>query len=451
MATAPSNLPELSVSELAQALKRTVETAFGLVRVRGELSGFKRHASSGHCYFALKDANAVLDAVMWRSVAQSLRFAPEDGLEVVATGRLTTFPGRSRYQLVVDRLEVAGVGALLAQVEERRRRLAAEGLFDPARKRPLPFLPRCIGIVTSPQGAVIRDILHRLADRFPRDVLLWPVPVQGEGAELRIAAAIRGFNRLPEDRRPDLLIVARGGGSVEDLMPFNTEAVVRAAAESRIPLISAVGHETDTTLLDHAADRRAPTPTAAAEMAVPVRAELVDRVMGLGLRMRQAGRRAATIRRERLEGLSARLPRPMRLVEGLGQRLDDATERLPRALKARAAGARSRFDTTGAALPRALAVAVGTARARLATTAGRLQPRLLRERVRFGRQALDAKDRLITGLSPQGTLGRGYALVLSEGGRVLADATAVRAAPRVRLRLRDGEVGAIPDPPHLGP
>src|SRR5437588_6193585 len=274
-----SNLPEYTVSELSMALKRSIEESFSHVRVRGEISSFKR-VGSGHCYFALKDAEAVLDAVCWRNTAIRLPLKPEDGMEVVCTGRLTTYPGRSKYQLVIDSIELAGIGALLRILEERRLRLAAEGLFAAERKKKLPFLPRVIGIVTSPSGAVIRDILHRLGDRFPRRVLLWPVAVQGEGAAAQIAAAIDGFNRLSSEGqvpRPDLLIVARGGGSLEDLMAFNEEIVVRAAAESAIPLISAVGHETDTTLIDFASDRRAPTPTAAAEFAVPVPADLLAR------------------------------------------------------------------------------------------------------------------------------------------------------------------------------
>src|SRR5438128_6982175 len=277
-----SNLPEYTVSELSLALKRSIEDGFSHVRVRGEISGYKRHGS-GHCYFALKDADAVLDAVCWRQTAIRIPLKPEDGMEVVCTGRLTTYPGRSKYQLVIDTIELAGIGALLRILDERRQRLAAEGLFAAERKKKLPFLPQVIGIVTSPSGAVIRDILHRLSDRFPRHVLVWPVAVQGEGAAAQVAAAIDGFNRLvPGGRvpRPDLIIVARGGGSLEDLMAFNEEIVVRAAAASAIPLISAVGHETDTTLIDHASDRRAPTPTAAAEIAVPVRLALVAELGG---------------------------------------------------------------------------------------------------------------------------------------------------------------------------
>src|SRR5438876_997623 len=286
--TAPlqSNLPEYTVSELSLALKRSIEEGFSHVRVRGEISGFKRHGS-GHCYFALKDSDAVIDAVCWRNTAIRLPIRPEDGMEVVCTGRLTTYPGRSKYQLVIDSIELAGIGALLRILEERRQRLAAEGLFAAERKKKLPFLPQVIGIVTSPSGAVIRDILHRLADRFPRHVLVWPVAVQGERAAGEVAAAIAGFNKLAKEGpvpRPDVLIVARGGGSLEDLWAFNEEIVVRAAAASTIPLISAVGHETDTTLIDFASDRRAPTPSAAAEIAVPVRVELVAEVLEFGQR-----------------------------------------------------------------------------------------------------------------------------------------------------------------------
>src|SRR5947199_2069783 len=302
---ARANLPEYTVSELSQALKRSVEENFSYVRVRGEISGYKRH-SSGHCYFALKDAEAVLDAVCWRQTAIRLPIRPEDGMEVVCTGRLTTYPGRSKYQLVVDSIALAGIGALLRLLEERRQRLAAEGLFAAERKKKLPFLPQVIGIVTSPTGAVIRDILHRLADRFPRRVLLWPVAVQGDGAAAQIAAAIDGFNRIAAGAsvpRPDLLIVARGGGSLEDLMAFNEEIVVRAAAASAIPLISAVGHETDTTLIDFVSDRRAPTPTAAAEMAIPARADLLADVAQKAARL--AGALAGATRERRLRLIRA--------------------------------------------------------------------------------------------------------------------------------------------------
>jgi exodeoxyribonuclease VII large subunit len=281
------NAPEFTVSELSSALRRTVEDAYGHVRVRGEISGFRGAHSSGHCYFALKDENAKIEAVIWKSALYRMRFKPQEGLEVIATGKLTTYPGSSKYQIVIEALEPAGIGALMALMEERKKKLAAEGLFDEARKQILPWLPEVIGVVTSPTGAVIRDILHRLEDRFPRRVLVWPVKVQGDGSAEQIATAIRGFNALPEAGRiprPDLLIVARGGGSLEDLWSFNEEIVVRAAADSLIPLISAVGHETDITLIDFAADKRAPTPTAAAEMAVPVRSELLVEVSALARR-----------------------------------------------------------------------------------------------------------------------------------------------------------------------
>src|SRR5213595_3892358 len=287
VAEALINAPEFTVSELSSALKRTVEDAYGHVRVRGEISGFRGPHSSGHCYFALKDEGAKIEAVIWKFAHARMRFKPQEGLEVIATGKLTTYPARSSYQIVIESLEPAGLGALMALLEERKRKLGAEGLFDEARKQLLPFLPEVIGVVTSPTGAVIRDILHRLADRFPRHVIVWPVKVQGDGSAEQVAAAIRGFNALPETGRiprPDLLIVARGGGSLEDLWSFNEEIVVRAAASSLIPLIAAVGHETDVTLIDFAADIRAPTPTAAAERAVPVRAELIAETLDFGKR-----------------------------------------------------------------------------------------------------------------------------------------------------------------------
>src|SRR6202795_3803251 len=305
------NAPEFTVSELSSALKRTVEDAYGHVRVRGEITGFRGPHSSGHCYFALKDEGAKIEAVIWKGVHGRMRFKPQEGLEVIATGKLTTYPGSSKYQIVIEAIDPAGVGALMALMEERKKKLAAEGLFDEARKQLLPWLPEVIGVVTSPTGAVIRDILHRLQDRFPRRVLVWPVKVQGEGSAEQIAAAIRGFNALPEGGkipRPDLLIVARGGGSLEDLWSFNEEIVVRAAAESMIPLISAVGHETDITLIDFAADKRAPTPTAAAEMAVPVRAELFVEVASLARRTMLCWQRNMAARRA--EPRSAARPWP---------------------------------------------------------------------------------------------------------------------------------------------
>src|SRR6516165_9174513 len=289
-----ANAPELTVTELSANLKRTVEETYSYVKVRGEISGYRGPHPSGHAYFSLKDEGARIDAIIWKMTFQRMRIRPEEGLEVVATGRLTTFPGRSTYQIVIETLAPAGVGALMALLEQRKRQLAAEGLFSETRKKPLPYLPAVIGVGTSPTGAVIRDILHRLADRFLPHVVVWPVRVQGDGAADEIAAAIRGFNAITGDGpvpRPDVLIVARGGGSIEDLWSFNEEIVVRAAAESRIPLVSAVGHETDTTLIDYVADIRAPTPTAAAELVAPVRAQLIGTVAGLSGRLRSGALR----------------------------------------------------------------------------------------------------------------------------------------------------------------
>ena len=434
------NAPPLSVGELAHALKRTVEDRFGHVRVRGELSGFKR-AASGHLYFALKDADALIDAVMWKGQAARLAFAGEDGLDVVASGRLTTYPGRSKYQVVVDRLELAGEGALMALFERTKARLAAEGLFDPARRQPLPFLPATIGVVTSPTGSVIRDILHRLADRMPSHVVVWPVIVQGEGAAAQVAAAIEGFNAGGPFARPDVLIVARGGGSVEDLWAFNEEAVVRAVAASTIPVISAVGHETDTTLCDLAADHRAPTPTAAAERAVPVRAELLARLAEGGGRLARGAERARGRAAERL-GLVARLlPPPARLTDGHAQRLDEAAERLRRAGIDRLTDARAGLGRAGAGLrPRLLSAQARRARERLG--AARLDLRLLIRRVEEGRRRLEASWRLAGALHPDGPLARGYVKVQTPTGRVLTSAEAARAAKRLRLIFADGPVDA---------
>src|SRR3978361_1596965 len=319
------NAPEFTVTELSSALKRTVEDAYGHVRVRGEISGFRGPHSSGHCYFALKDESAKIEAVIWKGVHGRMRFKPQEGLEVIATGKLTTYPGSSKYQIVIEAIEPAGIGALMALMEERKRKLGAEGLFDEARKQLLPWLPEVIGIVTSPTGAVIRDILHRLQDRFPRRVLVWPVKVQGEGSAEQIAAAIRGFNALPEGGRiprPDVLIVARGGGVLEVLGSVKEEMGVRAAAESMIPLISAVGHETDVTLIDFASDKRAPTPTAAAEMAVPVRADLIAELMSKARRALACWQRAQDHRRTELRAAARALPNAEELLAIPRQRLD---------------------------------------------------------------------------------------------------------------------------------
>src|SRR5437763_368695 len=371
------NAPEFTVSELSSALKRTVEDAYGHVRVRGEISGFRGAHSSGHCYFALKDETAKIEAVIWKSAHARMRSKPQEGLEVIATGRLTTFPGSSKYQIVIEALEPAGIGALMALMEERKRKLGAEGLFDEARKQLLPWLPEVIGVVTSPTGAVIRDILHRLEARFPRRVLVWPVRVQGEGSAEQIAAAIRGFNALPERGRiprPDLLIVARGGGSLEDLWSFNEEIVVRAAAESMIPLISAVGHETDITLIDFAADKRAPTPTAAAEMAVPVRSELLVEVAGLARRTVVCWLRGQESRRNELRAATRALPAANELLAIPRQRLDSAGASLPRGLKANTNAHHRRFSQLSAGLTlKVLHGQVAHARQRLIVSGERIK------------------------------------------------------------------------------
>src|SRR5947207_11269012 len=388
------NIREWTVSELSAALRRTVEDTFAYVRVRGEISGFRGPHTSGHCYFALKDADAKIEAVIWRSTVGRMRIKPEEGLEVVATGRLTTFPGKSTYQIVIETLELAGVGALMALIEARKKKLAAEGLFDAARKQLLPFLPERIGVVTSPTGAVIRDILHRLADRFPRHVMVWPVRVQGDGCAEEIAAAIHGFNALALDGspcRPDLLIVARGGGSLEDLWSFNEEIVVRAAAASMIPLISAVGHETDVTLIDFVADRRAPTPTAAAEMAVPVRAELIAELLSKARRALACWQRGQEHRRTELRAAARALPNAEELLAIPRQRLDACAERLPRALRANAQLHHTQFSrVAGRLAPQLLRTNVERRRERYGALTLRLQAGLVANtqasRLRIARQ-----------------------------------------------------------------
>ncbi|WP_057882250.1 exodeoxyribonuclease VII large subunit [Tsuneonella troitsensis] len=417
------NAEPLTVSELSNLLKRTVEDRFGMVRLRGELSGVKR-AASGHLYCCLKDEKALIDGVMWRGSAERLAFLPEDGLEVVASGKLTTYPGRSKYQIVIDSLELAGEGALLALLEKTRQRLAAEGLFAPERKRPLPFIPATIGVVTSPTGAVIRDILHRLADRFPSRVVVWPVLVQGQGAAEQVAAAVRGFSDLPEGHalRPDLLIVARGGGSIEDLWSFNEEIVVRAIAGCSIPTISAVGHETDTTLADFAADRRAPTPTAAAEMAVPVRRELAATLADFALRKQRCALRPVELGRERLEARVKRLPRIEALLAPQAQKLDDLAGRLRQGLRDRA----------------------GQAREALARDRARLSPALLMHRLERGQDRLAATVRLMASLDPDAVLQRGYVRVTGADGRTLTDVAAARKEAVLSLRFRDGPLDVSP-------
>lgn len=426
-------------------LKRTVEERFGFVRLRGELSGVKR-AASGHLYCSLKDEKAVIDAVMWRGNAGRLAFRPEDGAEVIVTGKLTTYPGRSKYQIVVDSMEVAGEGALLALLARLKAKLEAEGLFAHERKRRLPFLPRTIGVVTSPTGAVIRDILHRLNDRFPSHVIVWPVLVQGQGAAEQVAHAVEGFSALPAEGavpRPDLVIVARGGGSIEDLWAFNEEIVVRAVANCAIPVISAVGHETDTTLCDFAADLRAPTPTAAAELAVPVRQELRAALDEYAARQRRGVIRPVSLARERLAGWSERLPAPHALVDAQGQKLDDLAERLRRGLAGRAEQARRALAESGGGLrPALLRRQVSDARRELARVSD--IHAVIRQRHRDATHALASLARVLPQLNPYAPLERGYAVVTDAAGQAVTTRAVAAAETALSLRFRDGSLDVVP-------
>jgi exodeoxyribonuclease VII large subunit len=443
-----NNVVEWTVSELSAALKRTVEDEYGYVRVRGEISGFKGPHSSGHCYFALKDECARLEAVVWRTTYGRMRVKPEEGLEVIVTGRLTTYPGRSSYQIVIESLEPAGIGALMKLLEERKKKLTAEGLFDEARKQLLPFLPKVVGVVTSPTGAVIRDILHRLEDRFPRHVLVWPVRVQGDTSAAEVARAIHGFNALPERGplpRPELIIVARGGGSLEDLWSFNEEIVVRAAAASMIPLISAVGHETDVTLIDFAADRRAPTPTAAAEMAVPVRTELMATLAGLGARKFACWRRNIDRHCKELYLLNRALPALDDLLAVPRQRLDACAHRLPRALRANAQIHHTHLTRVASRLsPRLLSHRIERCKEQTAAFGDRAQRalRIFRDR---RVQRLRSAGQLLAAYSYRGVLARGFALVRDSGGHPLRSSTAVGAGMRLDIEFADGRVGATAD------
>ncbi len=462
---AAPNLREYTVGEIARQVKRTVEGAFERVRVRGEISGLTK-AASGHLYLSLKDASAAIDTVVWRTTAGRLGVRPEDGMEVVCEGRLSTYAPRSRYQLIVDSMAVAGVGALLALLEERRRKLAAEGLFDDSRKRPIPFLSEVVGVVTSPSGAALRDVLRRLEDRFPRPVWVWPARVQGEGAAAEIARAIAGFNRLEAGGappRPDVLIVARGGGSIEDLWAFNEEAVVRAAAASEIPLISGVGHETDTTLIDHAADWRAPTPTAAAEKAAPVRAELTVDLLDRARRLAAGFARGVADRRRTVAGLARGLPRPRRLIGEAAQRLDDRANGLARAAAlqcerrraalaaaghrigaptARVGAADSRMRLAAHALRAAAAMRNAAAQRALERLAGNERLSAAARRVVADRRRrLEALAPRLESVSHRNVLARGYAVVRGAAG-LLRDAEAARRAGRFAIRFHDGDVDA---------
>jgi exodeoxyribonuclease VII large subunit len=494
------NLPELTVSELSTALKRTIEDSYGYVRVRGELGKVSYHGN-GHIYFDLKDDRACIAGVAWRSTAPRIKIRLEAGLEVVITGRLTTYPGRSQYQIIVETLEPAGLGALMALVEDRKKKLAAEGLFDEAHKQLIPYLPEVIGVITSPTGAVIRDILHRLADRFPRHVIVWPVKVQGEGSAAEVAAAIEGFNALAPSQpspagggglggglppRPHLLIVARGGGSLEDLWSFNEEIVVRAAAASFIPLISAVGHETDVTLIDFASDRRAPTPTAAAEMAVPVRADLLVDIDSLARRALSSWRRNQDARRSELRSAVRALPAADEVLALPRQRLDHAAAALSRALRANAQIHRVSFSRIGGRLsPHLLRGTVERRRERYTGIAHRLRAsvaantqayrtRIARqgervavfaERATFAVRNLIATRRarcehdgqLLAAFSYRGVLARGFVLVRDAAGQPLRTAAAVNAGMPIEIEFSDGRVGAhadgaaVPDTPSGDP
>ncbi len=465
-----TNAPEFTVSEISGAVKKMIEGEFAHVRIRGEIGRVSR-PRSGHVYLDLKDDRAVLSGVIWKGVAARLVTQPEEGLEVVATGRLTTFPGQSKYQIVIEDIAPAGIGALMAMLEKRKKALEAEGLFAADRKRPLPYLPEVIGVITSPSGAVIRDILHRLRERFPRKVLVWPVAVQGEKCAPEVARAIAGFNRLTPGGalpRPDLLIVARGGGSIEDLWGFNEEIVVRAAAASQIPLISAVGHETDTTLIDYAADRRAPTPSAAAELAVPVRMDLLAWADGQGGRLTHALTRAVALRGQRMKDLARALPRPAQLVESARQRLDYTGDRLGPALVATAQGRRVKLSqVSGSLRPAALRRLTADARRHLAERAGRLTRDMLQRDIarkrreldtvlarlsRAGsvqtdawRRRIDGLERMRQSLGYTETLKRGYAVVRG-GGKVITTRSRAEAAPSLEIEFQDGRL-AIGDAP----
>ncbi len=488
--TSASNNRELTVSELSNAIKRSLEDGFGFVRLRGEISGYRGPHASGHCYFGLKDDKSKIDAVIWRGVFSKLRFKPEEGLEVIATGKVTSYPSSSKYQIVVEALEPAGLGALMALLEERRRKLTAEGLFAEERKRSLPFLPRVVGIVTSPTGAVIRDMLHGFAERYPVHVIVWPVRVQGETSAKEVAAAIRGFNALSPGGpvpRPDVLIVARGGGSLEDLWSFNEEIVVRAAAESAIPLISAVGHETDTTLIDHAADARAPTPTKAAEWAVPKYGELVETVAELELRLRKCVRRTLDAARTDLKAAARGLPRLENLLALPRQRFDEAERRLARALAANThaharrlarvgprlqlrlvaqrierdrqrldrlqrgvvtalarstAARRTRFERQAARVtPHALVLRTARLRERIDSVSARLRQSLA-NRLALDRHALTGQAQMLASLSYQSVLRRGFALVRDEDGRAVRSVAGLAVGAHVGIELADGRANA---------
>ena len=442
--SSPTNAAEFTVSEISFALKSSIEDQFGHVRVRGELGRVSRPAS-GHIYLDLKDEKSVLSGIIWRGAAGRMAVRPEQGLEVIATGKLTTFPGQSKYQMVIEHMEPAGEGALMALLEERKKKLAAEGLFAAERKRPLPYLPTVIGVVTSPTGAVIRDILHRVRDRFPVHVIVWPVRVQGESCAEEVAAGVRGFNALPAGGpipRPDLLIVARGGGSLEDLWGFNEEAPARAVAESDIPVISAVGHETDITLIDYVADRRAPTPTGAAEIALPVRSELVSMLGDLHLRQFGAVSRMMDRRRADLRSASRALPQPRDILSLARQRYDMAAGRLGQSLTTATQGRRSRLDMANARLRPALVTERLDRQSERVKDQGARLGRISLLTMEQKRKQLESASRLLESLSHKGVLKRGFALVRDRSGRPIRRAEAVDAGQALRLEFADGSISA---------
>jgi exodeoxyribonuclease VII large subunit len=478
---AADNARPYSVSELAGALKRTLEDAYGFVRLRGEISKVTRHAS-GHVYLTLKDERAAIDGVVWKGQVRGLKAQPEQGMEVIVTGRITTFPASSKYQIVIETLEMAGVGALLAQLERLKAKLHGEGLFDAARKRPLPRTPAVIGVITSPTGAVIRDILHRISDRWPCRVVVWPVVVQGDQAAIQVARAVRGFDALTPGgpvSRPDVLIVARGGGSIEDLWAFNDEALARVVAACSIPLISAVGHETDTTLIDYVADRRAPTPTGAAEFATPVLTELRAAVADQQRRLERAAGRTLEDRRNRLNAAARGLPRPADLLAFNSQRFDLVAGRLGAALERNAALHERALLRTAARLTPGLLERPGRLKAerlaeqsrRLAAAVGRLQDQVARRarlpelKLRldqaFQRRLSRSADRvaglgqLLSSLDPDRPLARGFARVLGPDGHLVRSAAALPSGETVVLKFHDGERGAViagaPEPVRLAP
>ncbi len=436
-----ANVAEYTVSELSGAIKRALEEGFGYVRLRGEVSGFRGPHASGHCYFALKDDKAKIEAVVWKGIYQRLKVKPQEGLEVVVQGRVTTYPGSSKYQIVIESLEPAGLGALMALLDERKRKLAAEGLFADARKKPRPFLPRLVGIITSPTGAVIRDMLHGFEERFPTRVLLWPVRVQGETCAQEVAAAIAGFNALQPGGalgRPDVLIVARGGGSLEDLMGFNEEIVVRAVAASVIPVIAAVGHETDWTLIDLVADARAPTPTKAAEWAVPKYSDLAESTDKLGLRLSTAARRALQQARAHLKAASRGLPRLQDIVALPRQRFDACEKRLSRALLANTRAHHTRYVRLSSRLrPGALAQRIALCGRELVGLQARAD-QALRNVILARRRQLDGHAKLLGSLSYQSVLERGFALVRDDAGRTVRAAASLHSGDRLQVEFRDG-------------